>query len=97
LFVGEPTGARPNHYGENVEITLPHSGLHVMASALWWQYSVPSDDRPWIAPDIPAALWSEDDRLRRDPALDAALRFVPQSAATIEDRRAPDYLARKPR
>ncbi|MDP8908527.1 MAG: hypothetical protein M3N47_05285, partial [Chloroflexota bacterium] len=52
LFVGEPTGASPNHYGENGAIDLPHSGLHVSVSTLWWQYSHPLDDRPWIAPDI---------------------------------------------
>lgn len=95
LFVGEPTGARPNHYGENVAITLPHSNLHCSVSAFWWQYSVPSDDRPWIAPDIPAALWSEDDRLGRDPALAAALRVDAQSIPPVEDRHDPDYLGRR--
>ena len=95
LFVGEPTGARPNHYGENAEIILPHSGLRCTASALWWQYSLPHDDRPWIAPDIPAPLWSEDDSARRDPALEAAPRFVPHAAHAADDRHAPHYLARR--
>jgi hypothetical protein len=76
LFVGEPTGGRPNHYGENAEIILPHSGLRCTASSLWWQYSDPSDDRPWIAPDIPAPLWSGDYAANRDPALDAVLNYV---------------------
>jgi C-terminal processing protease CtpA/Prc len=97
LFVGEPTGARPNHYGETVEIVLPHSGLRCTASALWWQYSQPGDDRPWIAPDIAAPLWSDDYVANRDPALDAALGYEPQAAHGADDRHAPDHLARCPR
>ena len=97
LFVGEPTGASPNHYGENAEIILPHSGLRCTASALWWQYADPQDDRPWIAPDIPAPLWSADYRANRDPALDAALRYVPDVASGTCDRRAPSPLAWRPR
>ena len=83
LFVGEPTGARPNHYGENADIVLPHSGLRCTASALWWQYSDPRDDRPWIAPDIPAALWSADYAANRDPAVEAILRYVPDPTRAV--------------
>jgi hypothetical protein len=90
LFVGEPTAGRPNHYGENAEIILPHSGLRCTASSLWWQYSDPSDDRPWIAPDIPALLWSGDYAANRDPALDAALNYV-------YDPEAPPPLVRRER
>ncbi len=97
LFVGEPTGARPNHYGENADIILPHSGLRCTASALWWQYSSPRDDRPWIAPDIPAPLWSADDAANRDPALEASLRYVPDPVRAVDDRHAPDYLDRRRR
>jgi hypothetical protein len=97
LFVGEPTGARPNHYGENADIVLPHSGLRCTAAALWWQYSDPRDDRPWIAPDIPAALWSADYAANRDPAVDAILRYVPDPARAMDDRREPDHFARSPR
>jgi hypothetical protein len=78
LFVGEPTGASPNMYGDNVPIALPNSGLVVKASALHWVYSEPRDARPWLAPDIPAALSSADYRARRDPALEAILPRTPQ-------------------
>ncbi len=73
LFVGEPTGARPNHYGENTDIVLPHSGLRATASALFWQTSLPNDDREWIAPDLMARLLSTDYLQQRDPAYDAIL------------------------
>jgi hypothetical protein len=77
LFVGEPTGASPNMYGDPEKIVLPNSGLEVWASALHWVYSEPRDIRPWIAPDIGAELASEDYRVQRDPALEAILRYVP--------------------
>lgn len=99
LFVGEPTGASPNHYGENAEIVLPHSGLRCTVSTLWWHYASPWDDRPWIVPDLPAPLWSTDYATNRDPTLDAILAYgpAPGRAGTVEDRTDPAYLARKPR
>jgi hypothetical protein len=90
LFVGEPTGARPNHYGENGEIVLPWSGLRATVSTLWWQHSAPYDDRPWIAPEIGARLNSDDYARNRDPALDAALGYELDPAHAVEY---PDRLA----
>jgi hypothetical protein len=84
LFVGEPTGASPNHYGENGAIVLHHSGLEISVSTLWWQYSDPYDDRPWIAPDLPARLSSVDYMTNRDPAVDAALRYLLGSTPPVE-------------
>ena len=92
LFVGEPTGSSPNHYGENTEIVLPQSGLHATASTLWWQSSESYDDRSWIAPDIPARLSAEDYAAHRDPAVEAALRYTPGTTRVADD---PDRLARK--
>jgi len=85
LFVGEPTGASPNMYGDAEKIVLPNSELEIWASALHWIYSEPRDNRPWIAPNIPATLSSEDYRARRDPALEAILRHTPSpaDAATV--------------
>jgi len=84
LFVGEPTGSSPNHYGETTEIILPESHVRLSASALWWQYSDPTDDRPWIAPDLPARLSSEEDAAGRDPALEVIIRYQPGSATHEE-------------
>lgn len=84
LFVGEPTGSSPNHFGENADIVLPNSGLHATVSALWWQHSAPYDDRPWIAPDIPARLASDDYAANRDPAVEAALRFASECEPFVE-------------
>jgi hypothetical protein len=75
LFVGEPTGTSPNHYGDAARIVLPHSGLSVFASTLYWQDSSPQDTRPWIAPHLPVAMTREDYLANRDPALEAILEY----------------------
>ncbi len=78
LFVGEPIGARPNHYGESMSFALPHSGLMVGYSSLYWQYSDPRDTRPWVPPHLAAELSSADYAANRDPALHAVLDYKPQ-------------------
>lgn len=74
-FVGEPTAAHPNHYGDNRPFELPNSHLTVRASSLWWQDLDPRDDRYWTAPEVAADLSSEDYRLGRDPAFQAVLDY----------------------
>ena len=75
LFVGEPTGAPPNHSGDPERVTLPASGLTVSVSDLYWQGSDPRDDRPWIYPDLPVTPSYADFVSGRDPVLRAALEF----------------------
>lgn len=79
IFVGEPTGGRPNHFGDSRKIQLPNSGLTVRVSTLYWQYSGPKDDRPWLPPQIPARFVSDDERLGRDPAVERILELVSAS------------------
>jgi hypothetical protein len=38
IFVGEPTGASLNHYGDSRKVQLPNSGLTIRVSTLYWQY-----------------------------------------------------------
>lgn len=78
IFVGEPTGANPNLFGDAVPVRLPHSGVVVYVSTLWWQDLDPRDRRPWTAPEIAAEMTSADFRAARDPALEAALRWRAQ-------------------
>lgn len=73
LFVGEPTGGRPNHFGDAEIYALPETQLVAIISTLRWQDSFDSDPRPWIRPDVPAVLTFEDFLAGRDPALEAAL------------------------
>ncbi len=80
LFVGEPTGASPNHYGDAGLVELPNSGLQARASAVYWQNSLPSrfETRDWTPPDISAELTIDDYLNGRDPALEAILAYQPQ-------------------
>ena len=83
IFVGEPTGATPNHYGDTREVTLPHSGLVVEISELYWQNSDPRDERPWITPDLPVTLTARDFFENRDPALEAIFAYEHDPTATV--------------
>jgi tetratricopeptide (TPR) repeat protein len=76
-FVGEPTAAHPNHYGDNRPFVLPNSKLTVRASTLWWQDLDPRDERFWTAPEIAVELSSEDYRKNIDPAMEAVFNYKP--------------------
>jgi C-terminal processing protease CtpA/Prc len=73
LFVGEPTGGRPNHFGDAEIYPLPETQTVVLISTLRWQDSFDSDPRPWIRPDIPAAYTFTDFLAGRDPAIEAVM------------------------
>ncbi len=89
VFVGEPTSAKPNHYSESGELFLPNSGVPVGYSWLFWQLSDARDARPWVAPHLPAALSSRDDREGRDPAFEAILAALRagETLATLPSNR----------
>ncbi|HEY6549457.1 MAG TPA: hypothetical protein VI589_16185, partial [Vicinamibacteria bacterium] len=76
LFAGEPSMSSPNFTGEDNPVTLPFSGLAVSISNRYWQDSDPSDQRPWIAPQIAVGLSSQDWLRNRDPVLDAVLQAI---------------------
>jgi hypothetical protein len=73
IFVGEPTGSRPNFIGERIDFELPYSKVLANAGDLFWQTSWPKDARIWTAPDIYAPPTFEAFRRNEDPALDAIL------------------------
>ena len=77
IFVGEPTGESPNHYGDPELVKLPHSGIEINLSTVWWQDMGPRDERRWTEPQIAAPLRSSDYRDGRDPALEAAESYRP--------------------
>jgi tetratricopeptide (TPR) repeat protein len=80
LFVGEPTGARPNSYGDNAPLILPNSRIAVRLSTLWWQDMDPRDSREHQAPDLAADLTIADYRAGRDPALEVIKSYDPRQS-----------------
>jgi tetratricopeptide (TPR) repeat protein len=75
IFVGEPTGSRPNFVGEETPFTLPYSKVLVNVSDLYWQSSWPFDYRTWIAPQIYTPPTFAAYRANRDPAMEAILAY----------------------
>lgn len=89
-FVGEPTGAPPNHFADVQTVSLPNSGVEVEISALYWQKSDPRDERAAIYPDVEAPLTWEDFVAGRDPAL-AAIRELDPDDPRLRRERPPVY------
>jgi hypothetical protein len=71
VLVGEPTGQKPNAYGEVRTFTLPVSGIAVQYSTRYWKTE--PEDRPSMEPDVPVPVSSADYFAGRDPAFEAAL------------------------
>jgi Peptidase family S41 len=74
VFIGEPTGAAPNHFGDADMITLPNTHVRVHIATTWWQFGHPHTTRPWLAPSISAAWTIESYRTGLDPVSAALLR-----------------------
>ena len=73
VFVGEPTGSRPNFTGERTPFRLPCSGLRVNVSDTYWQNGWPQDRRTSIAPELHVSPTIAAYRAHRDLALEAVL------------------------
>ena len=75
-FVGEPTGASPNHYGDARQLVLPEARLVANVATVSWTTAGEGDDRLALEPDLPVPVRSTDYFAGRDPALEAALDSV---------------------
>ncbi len=73
LFVGEPSGASPNHADDPARYVLPQSGLGLHVSKFFWNTSSPWDKRAGILPQIPVTVSSTDYFAGRDPVYEAAV------------------------
>ena len=76
VFVGEPSGSKPNTLSESGNYVLPYSRLSGILSSQFHQHSWPEDHRIWIAPDLPVGLSSKDFFAGRDPALEAITALI---------------------
>ena len=77
VFVGEPTGERPNMYGDAQPFVLPESKIVVNISSLYWQDMGPRDNRDTTGPEIATELTEAEFENGTDPALDAIARPLP--------------------
>jgi hypothetical protein len=71
VFYGEPTGGKPNHYGEIETLTLPNLGLKVSYSTKYFHFA--DGDDPSLIPDVLVELGLDDYLALRDPVLEAIL------------------------
>jgi len=78
LFVGEPTGSKPNFVGESTSFVLPCNRYRVYCSSRYWQHVVSEDKRPWIAPDLVAEPAFGDYAANRDPVMEAIWKRLGQ-------------------
>jgi hypothetical protein len=73
VLVGEPSGAKPNHYGELNELELPNSHLRIQYSTTYFHLWPVDSDRS-LYPDIRVTETWKDFNAGRDLALSAALK-----------------------
>ncbi len=72
ILVGEPTGGKPNHYGELKFLTLPNTKMVVSYSTKYFTHA--EKDTPSLMPDIAVEMTFQDYRTGRDPFLEAVLQ-----------------------
>jgi hypothetical protein len=68
-LVGEPTGQKPNSFGELTRLTLPNSGIELDVSTK--RFEIVDGDPPGLAPDRTVLTTFEDHFRGRDPVLEA--------------------------
>jgi len=76
VFVGEPTGGKPNTHGDESPTVLPYSGMRFLLSSVYWQLSSPRDSRLWVPPGVPVPLTAQDYFANCDPALEAIRKLI---------------------
>jgi hypothetical protein len=75
VFVGEPTGAAPNHNADPKIYELPNSKLLLLVSTAYWQNGLPGDKREWIEPGIKMEPDSQEYFNGQDKAMEYILNY----------------------
>ena len=95
VFVGAPTGAGPNHFGDPKHYFLPRSKMFVLIASRREEFGDVADKRDAHRPDVPATMSHRDYFTGRDPALEAALRYEgPRPEMTLDPASASRYAGR---
>lgn len=77
IFVGEPSGARPSHYGDPRRLVLPNSGLTLRVSTIYWQSWLAGDFRDALNTHLDAKPTATDFFAGHDSAIATALDYTP--------------------
>jgi len=75
IFVGEPTGSRPNFVGDEAPVKLPYSQIELNVSGVLWQSSWGVDKRIWISPLLYVPPTFEAFKGNRDKAMEAIIAY----------------------
>ena len=75
ILVGEPSGGKPNCYGEVQRFTLKHSGFTVVYSTVYY-HLIEDDSMPSLFPDIERELTMQNYIDNADPCMDYILHFL---------------------
>ncbi len=75
-FVGEPSGSKPNRFGNETQFKLNYSGLLGSISSGYNQAASSRDLRIWIPPQVPVALSSQDYFTAVDPVMQVVIRII---------------------
>jgi C-terminal processing protease CtpA/Prc len=75
IIVGEPSGSKPNHVGDDTLVVLPYSGIIASIACAIHQTEF-RDERQWIAGDIPISLSSDAYFSQRDPTMEAIAEVI---------------------
>ncbi len=78
ILIGEPTGGKPNHFGQLSRFELPHSGLTISHSTRWFQKVEGDPDA--VHPDVFIPWRSVPTFAGQDPVMEAALNYVHQTS-----------------
>ncbi len=73
VFVGEPTGASPNHYGDAVSVELDGCGVTARVATISWTTAGEADERMTKEPDLHVGVESAAFFAGEDSVLAAAL------------------------
>jgi hypothetical protein len=85
IFVGEPPGGTPAHYGDATRFTMPRSKLNFFISTLHWDTGVqPTDVRETMEPQLPAPPRFADLVRNTDAAFDKITKY--QEGDVLSDR-----------
>jgi hypothetical protein len=72
--VGEPSGGKPNCYGEVQRVTLKHSGFTMIYSTVYY-HLIEDDFMPSLFPDVEKELTMQDYIDNRDPCMEYILKI----------------------